>query len=220
MGRFRQLTLNMRLRPESTFDSWVGEAGRQLQSLMAPGLILVQGNACSGRSHLLQAACASARERGWSAMYVERPADLEPAALDDLGELQLVCIDNPDEIAAHANWEESLFHLVNASRDGGHILVLAGPVQFELPDLRSRVEGAVAVTTDRLDDAGKGEVLRARAHRLGYELSDDATRYLLRRHARDLPSLLAVASRLEALSLERQKTVSLALLRQALAETS
>ena len=140
--------------------------------------------------------------------------------LDDLGALQLVCIDDLAEIAGQARWEESLFHLVNASRDGGHTLVLAGPVRFELPDLRSRVESAVTVTTDRLDDAGKGEVLRARAHRLGYELSDDATRYLLRRHARDLASLLAVVSRLETLSLERQKTVSLALLRQALAESS
>jgi DnaA family protein len=218
---YRQLPLAMALREESTFASWVGAAGPQLKSVLCEGgIILVIGAACSGRTHLLQAACADARARGESAIYVAGPRSLEPVMLDDLGELHTVCLDDMDVVAGHPQWEERLFHLTNLSRDRGHVLVLAGPLRFRLPDLASRVDAALVVQVDNLDDYAKAQVLTARARRFGYTLGDDAVRYLLRRHARDLASLLEVVGRLEALSLERQQTVSLALLRQALAESA
>tara|TARA_Y100001934_G_scaffold51108_1_gene62397 strand:- start:2599 stop:3273 length:675 start_codon:yes stop_codon:yes gene_type:complete len=217
VSTFRQLALDIPLRPDSTFASWVGDAGAQLMQLAtSPGTVVVRGAPCTGKTHLLQAACAAARADGRESMYVESLAGLTPAALDGLAAVTLLCVDGVSSVAGDAAWEEALFHLLNDVTARRHTVVLADPGRFVLKDLQSRLEAAAVVETDRLDDAGKIAVLIARAHTRGYVLPDEAARYLLSRHARDLASLLEVIEHIERLTLEKQRAVTIPLLRQAL----
>jgi DnaA family protein len=60
--------------------------------------------------------------------------------------------------------------------------------------------------------------LRREADRRGIFLSDDVMDHVLNRYARDLKHLMALLDRLDGYALEQQRSVTVPLLRQMLAE--
>ncbi|MGI9302599.1 MAG: DnaA ATPase domain-containing protein, partial [Gammaproteobacteria bacterium] len=146
-----QLPLNVRLREGVSFDSFYPGDNKQAVAClerMAEGhgerQVFVWGAPQTGKSHLLQAVCQRAYARGVQAMYVPLAEFGDANVLSDLEQAGVLCIDDLDMVAGKPVWEESLFHLINKSRDGQRTLLLAStqnPAHLgtTLDDLASRL---------------------------------------------------------------------------------
>ena len=180
------------------------------------------GEAGSGKTHLLQGACAHLGAQGLPAAYVNLAEAPYPGVLDGLERVALVALDNVQATGGSAPWELALFDLINRLREKQVPLLLAAdapPVGLAvaLPDLRSRLVWGAVLQLQPLNDADKREVLRAEAQKRGMELADEVLDFMFAHLARDFPSLLAGLARLDRASMEKQRRVTLPLAREVFA---
>lgn len=230
MGRGRQFTLGVALSEAHEFSNFVAgnnrtalAALRQLAAGDGGPLMYLWGAKGSGKTHLLQAACAEAAADGRPTAYVPLVchAELQPRMLTGLDSARLICIDDIQAIAGLGDWEEGLFHLYNQAESGGVPMAVAADrppraLPLRLNDLKSRLAAGTVFETRELDDAGRSQVLTARARARGFDFPEDAVRYLLRRGPRDMHSLISVLDRLDALSLSEQRKITVPLVREVL----
>jgi DnaA family protein len=228
-----QLPLGIRLRDDATFANYYPGANAaalgyverlcQPDAGWAENLVYLWGVEGVGRSHLLQAACLRFERRGELAVYLPLVELVEhgPAVLDGLEGCQLVCLDELDAVAGHADWEEALFHLFNRLRDAGRRLLLAADVAprvlpVQLPDLRSRLSLALVFQLQLLSDEEKLRALQLRASRRGLQLPDDVGRFILTRGSRSTSSLFELLEQLDQASLQAQRKLTIPFLKQTL----
>ncbi|HSO08345.1 MAG TPA: DnaA regulatory inactivator Hda, partial [Pelomicrobium sp.] len=118
--------------------------------------------------------------------------------------------------------QAALFSRLIAAREGEGVVVAAGSVApAGLPlraDVRTRLASGWVFQVHPLSDDEKLAALSARAATRGFDLPAEAARYLLARCPRDLPTLLAWLDRLDRRSLERQRPVTVRLLRELLGD--
>jgi DnaA-homolog protein len=219
----KQLALGVRLRADAVFESFAPGANTEvIAALRSPGPapLWVWGAHGTGKTHLLQAVCAKAAD---AAAYfpVSRSNSLPPEALAGFERNQVLCIDDVDEIAGDAAWEQALFRLFIDAADLGTRLIFAAGVPpsqaaWVLKDWRSRAQSCVVYQLRELDDAGRIEALRLRAAQRGLQLPYDTSEYLLKRMPRDLPSLLEILDTLDEASLIAQRRLTIPFIREAL----
>lgn len=229
--RTAQLPLALRLDPGATLASFHPGSNRGAVSQVraaarGPEWLFLWGPPGTGKSHLLNAACHAAGTHNRTACLVplERNAEWEPAALAGLHGTDLVCLDGLDAIAGLRAWEEAVFHLLNGLREAGGSVLMAArgrPVSLEigLPDLRSRLGWGTLVRLRPMDDEDKLAALRLRAHERGLELPDDAAAYLIRRVARDTPTLFDLLDRLDAASMAAKRRITVPFVREVLEDS-
>ena len=215
----QQLPLRFRLEGHTRLKDYVGSTASQLQHLQ--GLILLSGGRGSGKSHLLQGLCHEAQEQGRTTMYLASLASLEASVLDSLETIDLVCLDDIDAVISRDDWQRALFHLVNAMKDSGGKLVLSSSrsvadLEVSLADLDSRLKAGFLLSTDQLDDEQKFDVIRRKAERRGFEMSDEVCRFILSRARRDMHHLAQLIEQLDEETLRRQKKVTIPFVKQAL----
>lgn len=228
--RGRQFTLGVALSEAHTFSNFVPgrnqpamAALRQLSGGAFGPLVYLWGAAGSGKTHLLEAACAEAADGGSATAYVPllSHAELDPDMLTGLERARLICIDDVQAIAGLGRWEEALFHLYNQAESGGVPMAMAADrpphaIPLELNDLKSRLLSGTVFKALELNDSERGRVLAARAKARGFEFPEESVRYLLRRGPRDMHSLMAVLDRLDALSLSEHRKLTVPLVREVL----
>jgi DnaA family protein len=225
-----QLPLGLALQDSARFDSYFPglnrEAVQHLQ-LAASGtgekLVYVAGARGMGKTHLLQAACHSASQCGRTSTYLPLQELLEfaPIILEDLEQLDLICLDDVAAIAGHAAWERAVFDLFNRVRAAGGTLLVAAekrPDQsgFALPDLVSRLGWGVTYTLKALADDDVIASLACRAQGRGLELPEDTAQFMLRRFPRDLPTLFALLDTLDTASLIEQRRLTIPFVKSVL----
>jgi DnaA family protein len=221
----KQLVLDIRPNAPPTLENFVSganvELGATVSLVAAPATatqlparhLYLWGGPGSGRSHLLRATVATAREAG-------RPAHLLAAAdVDDsLPETAnaLLAIDDVEQLAPEA--QIALFNAFNRARSNGLSLLLSGPaapLALRLrEDLRTRIGQSLIYEVQPLDDASRAAILATLAERRGLRLADEVVDFLLRHGRRELSSLRAVLDALDAASLERKRPITLPLLRE------
>lgn len=231
----QQLALGISLRDDATFDNfYLSESDPNCQAVtllktLAGGgssesVIYLWGEAGSGVSHLLQSACQSAEAAGRSFQYLPL-ADLlalDPAViLDDLEQLELVCIDDLHLLEGQPRWQTSLFHLYNRVVDAGGQLLLGARksprgIGVELADLRSRLQWALVFQLKSLDDTDKLAALRRRGRLRGFDLPQDVARYILHRAPRDTRALFLYLEQLDRASLMAQRKITIPFVKQVL----
>jgi len=194
----KQLALGISPPPQPTLENFVPGANAELLACLGQlnsgkfkeNVLYLWGETGSGKSHLLQA-CTGTH------------------AVDDVEKL-----DDASQIG--------LFNAINEARESGAAVLAAGnapPAQLPLrDDLRSRLAWGLVYQVKPLDDAERSRYLRAEAARRGMQLPDEVIEYLLTRMRRDLRSLTAVLDRIDVVSLELQRPITLPLLREALKE--
>ncbi|MCU0975889.1 MAG: DnaA regulatory inactivator Hda [Steroidobacteraceae bacterium] len=226
----RQLPLGVRLRVGSRFSTFVpGENAAAVAELMqlsgrgGPQAAWLHGPPGSGRTHLLQAACAAAGEAGRAAAYLpmRELAAGEPGVLAGLETLDLVCLDDLEAVAGGADWERALFGLYNELGERGGRLVVAArepPARsgFALPDLASRFAAASVLPLRPLREESQGEALAGRAAAQGLDLPEDTLQYLLRRAPRDFAALCRLLDEVDVASLAAQRRLTVPLVREVL----
>ncbi len=218
-----QLPLRLSLRDSTTFDNFVAAGNELAVQALGRGQddsIYLWGPAGSGKTHLLQAACHAATREG--AMYLPL-AELAagPELFTGLESCAVVAIDDLDVIAGQPDAETALFHLYNRVREAGGRMILAASrspaaLGMTLPDLVTRLGWGLVFRLHTLDDRGRRQALQLRARRRGFDLPDDVTDFLLRRHARDMNSLFALLDRLDEASLAAQRRLTIPFVRELL----
>jgi DnaA-homolog protein len=192
----KQLALGISPPPQPTLDNFVPGANAELVARLRDfqagdfpeGILYLWGEAGSGKSHLLQA-CAGMH------------------AVDDVEKL-----DEASQIA--------LFNAINEARQSGGKVLAAGnapPAQLPLrEDLKSRLAWGLVYHVKPLTDDERAAYLRAEAARRGMRLPEDVIGYLLTHVRRDLPTLAAILDEMDKNSLERQRQITLPLVREIL----
>jgi DnaA-homolog protein len=213
----RQLPLAVRLRDFAVFDTFEpGPNGPVLAVLADPSAIgpslWLWGAPGSGKSHLLQAACAAHPPAAY--LPAGELLAVGPDALEGWTDRTLVCVDDIDLLAGRREWELAAFSLFNRLREGGGRLVVsasAAPAAtgFVLPDLRSRLAWGGTYRLDALSDDDRVAALRRRAAHRGLELPAEVGRYLLRRLPRDMRALCDWLDRLDVASLAAGRRLTL-----------
>ncbi|TFG85024.1 MAG: DnaA regulatory inactivator Hda [Chromatiales bacterium] len=225
-----QLPLEIRLADHAVFNNFLATGNEhvihELKAVASRALqpmVWLWGPPESGRSHLLQACIAAADDLGRRAAYLplDRSLGLPAAALEGLGELDVVGLDDIDAVAGDAGIERALFALFEQLRQSGGRLVVSaaappGEVRFGLPDLASRLKSGGVYRLQPLDDAGRLAALQIRARFRGFDLPDDTGRYLLNRTARGPASLFRVLDTLDRAALVAQKRLTIPFVRSIL----
>jgi DnaA family protein len=223
----QQLPLHVRLRDAARFENFVpGHNLEVLEALTAPPavgprVLWLWGRAGTGKTHLLQAACAAASASGVGAAYLDLHAAPACGFLEGFETLDVVCLDELDAVAADPGWNAALFRLYTLLHDGSGRLVLASAappasLPLVLPDLRSRLLAASVHQLVELDETGQCAALQRRAAASGLELTPDAALYLVHRLPRDMHSLFGVLDELDRASLVAQRRLTIPFLREAL----
>src|SRR5262245_36480615 len=127
-----QIPLSLRLRDSSVFASYFAGPNdsvvatlRTLRPGQAPTCLWIHGPAGSGKTHLLQALCASA-EADVAYVPLAQLTSLSEELLAGYGHYGIVCVDDADVVAGRDEWERALFRLHQELDEHGGRLVVAG----------------------------------------------------------------------------------------------
>jgi DnaA-homolog protein len=219
----QQLTLDFKLREDATFENFFVGTNQYVlnflsQYLLKPNeqLIYFWGGPATGKSHLLMACCNFASQNKLTSAYVSF-ADLEhygPEILQDLENLDVLCLDDVEMVIGKKNWEEAIFHCYNKTFTlGGRLLIAAHATPIglgcQLNDLQSRLNSGYIFELPLLSDLEKITILQQRALQRGLEITDPVAQYLLNHYSRDLPALLQVLEILDKATLQEQKRLTI-----------
>jgi DnaA regulatory inactivator Hda len=169
------------------------------------------GPAGCGKTHLLHLWAQRRHAVVW------RGAEL--SGLPDLPDTGGIALDDADALAD----ETALFHLLNAATEAGLPVLLASrappslwPVQ--LPDLASRVRAINAVEIGPPDDALLQVLLARLLAERQLRLTEPVHNWLLRRLPRTQPDLAEAVARLDAMSLQLGRDITIPLTRDVLGD--
>jgi len=223
----RQLPLGIQLRDTSVFASYFPGRNQSVVDALAalsarragpndgPTCVWVHGAASVGKTHMLQAMCASAHGNGEPAAYLplREVAQLGGEILSGYGQFALVCLDDGEAVAGDASWERALFRLHQELDEQGGRLVMsaAAPpaaLPFKLADLASRLNGGVVLTLQPLDEQEQLAALQLRAQLRGCELPEETGQFLLRRLPRNMAALCTFLDELDTASLVAQRRLT------------
>ena len=217
-----QLHLGITLRDDATLENFVAGENRQLlaeliglasESGAAP--LYLWGPRGCGKSHLLQAACHAASERGRPCVYLPLgEAGIVPEIVEGLEQLELVCIDDLGRVAGDSAWEEALFHLYNRLMTRGGVWVAAadrspGVLPIRLADLSSRLAWGTSYRVKGLSDEARIALLVDRAASRGLDVSAETATYLVRRAPQETGALLDLFGRLDEASMVAKRRITI-----------
>jgi len=229
-----QLALNIALGDSASFANFLsganGEPVHRLEQNLAAlrsdraasdPVVFIAGASGTGKTHLLQALCRAAQERGVERFYapLAEHATLGPAVLEFTEPPSVVCLDDVDRIAGDLAWEQSVRVLWERVRADRGLLVVAAravpaSLTFRLPDVASRLGAGPVYTLVPLGDTEKAAAIRLRANNRGFSIADEVVRYIVKRYPRDLHSLFALLDRLDVQSLASQRRITIPFLRE------
>lgn len=219
-----QMVLGVKLRDDARFDNFHGDrnrdAARRLEVVCeqpagAP-VVVICGDSDTGKSHLLQAACHLAEQRGQGAVCISirELIPFGPEALTGLERHGVVCLDDLDLVAGDGHWEEAVFHLYNRVLDGGGLLMVSlsevpAALPFGLADLGSRLAHGLLIQLGVYRDEDRLRILMARAEQRGMVMSEDVAGFIMRRAPRRLGELLGLLDTLDENSLQAQRRLTI-----------
>ena len=233
-----QFTLAVTLPDDETLHSFYGAETspavafirQYLQPQTAAGTpqppVFVFGASGSGKSHLLYAACVQAQELGLTSqlLALDEFAQYSPRMLDNLEQLDLVCLDNIGAVAGDSHWQLALFDLYNRLAENGKKLIIVADDQptalgFTLPDLVSRLQACTVFQLRLLSDDDKQKLLQQKARVRGLDLPDEVARYLLNRQQRDIRALVSTLDILDKASMVHQRRLTIPFVKDVLNST-
>lgn len=227
----RQLPLGIRLPDRAVFESLLParnleaiEHARRLAAGQGSEPLWLCGPEGAGKTHLLQAICASANMLGPSAyLPLAELAALGSGVLEGLPQLQCVCLDDLDRVAGRLDFEHALFALMRELEEhGGRLAVAASAppalLRWELPDVGSRFAAMSVHQLRVLDELEQQQALQLRARLRGFELPEETSRWLQRRFPRDMRTLYELLDTLDEAALVAQRRLTVPFIRSVLKE--
>lgn len=227
-----QLPLQFEFNANQSFKSFFFGCNQEIsshlkQSAIGQGeqQILIWGDPGVGKSHLLQACCQLAHEHKLTTFYFsfERQNLPNPAILNGIDDIDIVCIDNIEAIAGNKEWEMAFFNFFNKHRDKDHHLIMSASCQakyipIELPDLKTRLNWGLTLKLQAFEDDELMQALAYKANQIGFDIPPQVTRFLLNHYARDLPSLWNLLDKLDHATLSAKRKLTLPFVKKILNE--
>ncbi|MFS1539503.1 MAG: DnaA inactivator Hda [Candidatus Phlomobacter fragariae] len=225
LNTLSQLSLPLSTPDDETFASFItGENGILLEAIKSAVnqphssyIYFWSQQEGSGKSHLLHAACTELSQKGVAVGYVplDKRSYFVPDVLDGMEHLALVCIDNAHCIADDVEWEIALFNLYNRILENGKsCLLITGDrpprlIDLTLPDLASRLDWGQIYKLHPLSDEDKIQALQLRAKLRGFELSEEVSRFVLKRLDRKTRTLFTMLDELDHASIVAQRKLTI-----------
>lgn len=224
-----QLPLSLALTaPPHTFANYVPGPNRTvLQAVQSvirgqgPGFLYLSGPSGTGKTHLLQAACQEITDRGGSPAYLplSELRQYSTEAVEDLDNMDLVCLDDIHGIAGQSHWEQAIFSLFNHLHELHVPLLISGerpPTVLHLKDLASRLNWGGVFVLQPLLPAEQRLALQQHALDLGLDLPDTVLAHLLRHCAANMKLLIEWLEYLDQASLAAKRRLTLPFVRKLL----
>lgn len=236
MSYKQQSVLSLKWDQHKTFDNYFSgsnkELTEQLQNIVAyaagediavpvHSMIYFYGDSGLGASHLLQACCHAITQKQGSAVYIPlTDSHLEPAVLEGLEGVDLICLDAVDIVLGQSCWEQALFHLFNRVQQKNRSCLLMSArtspqtLAGELADLVSRLSSMLVYRLVALSDSEKVEALIALAHRRGIQMNQEVAKYIVHHYPRDMSVLTAMLERLDLAMLQKHRRLTIPFVKQ------
>ncbi len=225
----KQLSLNVQLSDDATFDNFFAPENSSHTLILHTLRSLAQGKGSerfvylwgaegTGTSHLLQAACHAANQQGQQCLYLpleELAGYAADALLENLDQMDLICLDGLQHVVGQLGWAHALFHFYNRLRENEHCRLLVSAdcaprdLMSALEDLISRMGWGTTFHLAPLSEEEKLQAFKMRAQIRGIELSDDVLNFIIQRTARDMLTLFECLQSLDTLSLEEKRRVTI-----------
>lgn len=178
--------------------------------------VYLWGESGTGKTHLLQAACKQAADNNLQVAYIplKQHDELSAEMLHDLGELDLVCVDDLECVIGQVEWQQGLTWLYNELRDNNHAMLMSGNksqlnIALDVEDLKSRLGWDQVAQIKSPDDELKIQILKQKANARSFELSDEVIEFLIRRVDRNLASLINVLDKIDHASLAEKRRITI-----------
>jgi len=232
----KQMPLNITLRHEASFDSFVAEAESLAMVLyqLQMAIIRQQGGAWyfhgpdgAGKTHLLQAACRFAHQWERSCVYLnleDGEVRSFPDLLKGLEEMEVLCLDAVDVVLPDPAWQSALGQVLLQAQSLGHMVLLSGqqpmadwPLQSEV--LADALATVVPVPVSPLDEP-ESIMLAVQRHGQvrGLQLPKNVISYLIRVFGEDLEAVLLALQRIEQVSLIEKRRITLPFVKRVLSQ--
>ena len=232
----RQLPLQIELRADASFDSFVAEHESvamllfQLQMAIMrnqSGSWYLHGPDGSGKTHLLQAACRFAHQWERRCVYLDL-ADSEinawPALLNGLEESDVIALDAVDAVIKDTAWQVALASLLRQAADHGRVMLMAGQIPLvdwpvTEPVLAEQLSAVVPVSLQPVTEP-EAQMLALQRHGQlrGLKLPKSVVKYLIRTFDHDLEAALLALQHVERASLIEKRRITLPFVKQVLAQ--
>jgi len=224
----KQMALSLAPAPAPTLQNFVPGRNAELVSLLsalaggarAERFFYIWGVPGCGKTHLLHAMRAGFEEQNVASTMFTGTMFTDGAMQVDFPQCEVVLADDVDQLAEAD--QKRLFNVYNQQRNGGGVLIAAGavpPARLELRhDLVTRLGWGLVYQVHTLSDEEKMAAMTEHARARGFSLNREVIDYLLKRQARDLPSLLGMLDALDRYSLESKRAVTIPLVRELLSE--
>lgn len=228
----QQIALDLHRVEAPTLENFIaGRNGEALACLRAlrdgthadVRLVYLWGEPGCGRTHLARATAGAA-----SALAADAPADAFEALLADAGghgrtgRARVVAVLDAERLDARR--QSLLFHLINRMREQpvGALVITGAQPPLALPlreELRTRLGAGLVFRLHLLGDDEKAAALERVARERGVVIAPDVVPWLIAHTSRDIRALLGTFDALDRRAFERQRPITLPLLRELLAET-
>ena len=220
-----QLTLIQKTHP-LTFSNFLDSQNRQLvghltkiSSIRAVPITMVWGASGFGKSHVLLASARHHSDEGLGVLYLSlgNPA-ATPEMIQNPQNQNIICVDNIDLVARNAEWELALFNLFNEAKEHGTALVFSSSVSpseidFQLPDLLSRLTWGLAFQLQELSAKEKIGALQLHARHRKFELAESVAAMLLDRYSRNMSDLMGLLVQIDKTSITSKKKITASFVR-------
>jgi DnaA-homolog protein len=225
----RQLPLGVRLADRAVFASFL--AGPNLEALehvralaggTSGGVAWLCGPTGSGKTHLLQAACAAAGESLRAGYYpLSEFAPAGSAVLEGLPQIECLCVDDVDAVAGELEWERALFGVYREVEERGGRLIAAASkppalLRWALADLGSRFAASAVFQLRMLDEIEQRQALKLRAQMRGLDLPEESAQWLQRHFPRDMRTLYELLDTLDEAAIIAQRRLTVPFIRSVL----
>ena len=138
--------------------------------------------------------------------------------LKNLESFEFIFIDSFNNALEKQDGELNLFNLYNFSKTNSKKLILGENASLEnksqLPDLTSRLKANLEISIPLLDDLDKKYLIKLELKKRGLLINERCLEYIMSRGSRNLESLLELVDKLDFLSLERKKNISIPLIKE------
>ncbi len=182
----------------------------------------IYGERDSGKSFLLQAICNEYFANGRKSIYIPmaKAIDMQASMLENLNELDAVCIDDFTKFYHSTEWQIAFFNLINqcvlskcslyVSSDEG----ISEGVVFT--DLMSRIKKMHVYEVKKIADGELSQALKFCAERNGINLNNEVINYLTTRETRIFNKLFLLIKEIDLLSAQEKRKITVPFVKEML----
>lgn len=138
--------------------------------------------------------------------------------LNDLPRSDFIFIDSFNDCFQNELSELNLFNLYNSSQYNETKLVLRENKSINknicLPDLKSRIDSNLEIIIPKLTDDDKRKLIKIELNKRGIDINESCLNFIMNHSSRNLESLNRLIYKLDMLTMERKKNISIPLIKE------